>query len=420
MTEGRPSTSRGRGPLSRHALLSLYMPAAAISMGQGIAAPALPVFAKTFDVSFGTASLVSVLFAFGGFAATLPTGYLIDRLGRRPVVLGGPILTALTSFLTAFAAPTFEWLLLWRFLGGAASQGWELSRLAMIADSDNPRERGRLLKWMFQISATSALLAPSIGGLVAEVDIRIPFILYGLLTLVGVIPSLWLLRETDPARSTGTREPELAEGAKWKFVLGLLVRREMFAFLVAQFLANVARGVQMSGVMNLYVAYAYGAGPLTIGLLATATGVVTTPVGFLSGSVMDRWGRKKALVPGFALLFVALLLVGATALLGSSFSVFVAAYIFMNVVQSITGGGMQVMGADLAPTIARGRFIGVWRLIGRGGGVAGPAAFGSTAELWGYAAAFGVLGVSALGVALIIGLTIRETVGRDRPAPAPP
>ena len=335
-------------------------------------------------------------------------------------MLGGPILTAITSLLTAFGSPTFGWLLLWRFLGGAAAQGWELSRLAMIADSDNPRERGRLLKWMFQISSTSSLLAPSLGGAVAEIDLRIPFVLYGVLSFIAIIPSLWLLRETDPSRTGQRTEGDLGERAKWKFVIGLLIQREMFLFLIAQFLANVARWVQMGGVMNLYVAYAYNAGPLTVGLLNTATGVVTTPIGFLSGSVMDRWGRKKSIVPGFALLFVALLLVSATALLRASFGVFVAAYLFMNLAQSITGGNMQVMGADLAPTVARGRFIGAWRLIGRGGGFVGPAAFGWLAEVSGYASAFAFLAVCSLAVALIVGLTIRETVGRERPAPAPP
>jgi MFS family permease len=396
--------------------LSLYLPAIAISLGQGIAAPALPIYAKSFDVSFGVASLVIVLHGVGGVVATLPTGYLIDRLGRRPVLLGGPVLTALTSFLTAFASPTFEWLLVWRFLNGAASQAWELSRLTMITDTGSTRQRGRLMTWMMHVSGVSMLLAPSIGGFVAEWDIRAPFVLHGILTILAILPSI-RAKETDPARAAGAQRSTMSEGATWKYVFSALLQKEMLAFLAAQFLANVARGLQMGGGINLYVAYAFNAGPATLGLLNTANSFVTLPVGFLTGPIMDKWGRKKTIVPGFSLLFVAMLIVGATALLEAPFQVFIPAYFFMNISQAITGGNMQVLGADLAPALARGRFIGAWRLIGRGGGAVGPALFGGTAEAAGYPLAFVALGIASLAVALIVGLLIGETVNRERADP---
>jgi MFS family permease len=413
--EGRGASSN---PLSRELLLSLYLPAITISLGQGIAAPALPVYAKSFDVSFGIASLVIVLHGFGAVFATLPTGYLIDRLGRRPVLLGGPVLTAITSFLTAFASPTFEWLLVWRFLNGASSQAWELSRLTMIADTGGTRQRGRLMTWMMQVSSVSMLLAPSIGGFVGEFDIRMPFVLHGVLTILAILPSI-RAKETDPTRAAGAQRSQLSEGATWKYVFSQLMHREMLAFLVAQFLANVARALQMGGGINLYIAYAFDASPGMIGVLNTASSAVSLPVGFMTGPIMDRWGRKKTIVPGFSLLFVAMLIVAATAAFQSPLPVFVPAYFFVNLSQAITGGNMQVLGADLAPELARGRFIGAWRLIGRGGGAVGPAIYGFVAQVVSYAAAFIALGVASLSVALIVGLLIRETVNREAGARIP-
>lgn len=404
-------------PFSRELFLSLYLPAIAISLGQGIAAPALPVYAKSFDVSFGVASLVIVLHGFGAVVATLPTGYLIDRLGRRPVLLVGPILTAATSFLTAFASPTFEWLLVWRFLAGCASQAWELSRLTMITDSGGIRQRGRLMTWMMHVGGVSMLLAPSLGGFVAEWNLQAPFVLHGILTLIAIAPSIKLARETDPARAAGAQRSQMSEAATWKYVFSALLQREMLAFLAAQFLANVARGLQMGGGINLYIAYAFNASPATIGVLNTASSLVTLPIGFVTGPIMDKWGRKKTIVPGFSLLFVAMLVMAVTAILNSPLPVFIPAYFFMNMSQAITGGNMQVLGADLAPALARGRFIGAWRLIGRGGGAVGPAQFGWVAEVAGYPLAFVSLGIAGLGVALIVGLLIRETVGRDSETP---
>src|SRR4051812_41317595 len=117
---------------SRENFLSLYLPAIVLGLGQGVASPAIPIFAKSFDVTFGTASLVFIVYMVGAMLATIPTGYLIDRIGRRKIVLAGPILLGLSSFMVA-SAQSFEMLLLWRLVGGAAQQMWQLGRLAMIA-----------------------------------------------------------------------------------------------------------------------------------------------------------------------------------------------------------------------------------------------------------------------------------------------
>src|SRR5204862_5566453 len=101
MSEARPRLN----VLSRELFFSLYLPAMAISLGQGIATPVLPVYAKSFGIDFNTATLVVILHGVGGLVATFPIGYAIDRFGRRPVLLTGPIITALTSFLTAFVSP---------------------------------------------------------------------------------------------------------------------------------------------------------------------------------------------------------------------------------------------------------------------------------------------------------------------------
>lgn len=92
------------GVLSSYQLLTLYFPALVLALGYSIATPAIPVFAKSFDTGFGIASLVIVVHALGGLVAALPTGFLVDRLGRRPMLFAGPILMAASSCLTAAKA----------------------------------------------------------------------------------------------------------------------------------------------------------------------------------------------------------------------------------------------------------------------------------------------------------------------------
>jgi len=83
----------------------------------------------------------------------------------------------------------------------------------------------------------------------------------------------------------------------------------------------------------------------------------------------------------------------------------------LNLSQSVTSGNMQVLGADLAPARARGRFIGLWRMLAQLGNASSPTMFSLFAVI-GYGASFSFMGVCALIVSLIIGLKIKETVGR--------
>ena len=400
-------------PVSKETVLSLYLPAIVLALGTGIAAPAIPVYAKSFDISFATASLVIIVHGFGMVASTFPTGYLIDRIGRRPVLIAGPLLTAFSAIMTAFAG-SFPELLAYRFLNGAAAQMWNQSRLAMIADTGSDRERGRLITWMMSVQRFGMLFAPAIGGFTAAVDIRLPFILHGVLVLLVLLPSLKYAKETAPDRSPDGKRTEEAEAGHWSYVFAEIMRPQMLFFLCAQLLANLTRG-NMQNVLTLYVAYAYSAAPETIGLMNAANSLLVLPIGFATGYIMDRFGRKKTIVPGFSGLFVSACLMAATAYYQSSFELFLVTYFLMNASQGITSGNMQVLGSDLAPARARGRFFAIWRLIGEVGGASSPLVFTWLAVAISYAASFTFLGFCGLGVALIIGFKVKETVRRELP-----
>jgi MFS family permease len=112
-------------------LLSIYVPAFILAAGVSIAAPALPLYAKSFDVDFGMASLVLIVHQLGASVSTLPTSYLIDRVGGRGMALLGPLVTGAASLLRA-TAHSFPELLVYRFIEGWAMQMWVLGRLEII------------------------------------------------------------------------------------------------------------------------------------------------------------------------------------------------------------------------------------------------------------------------------------------------
>lgn len=87
------------------------------------------------------------------------------------------------------------------------------------------------------------------------------------------------------------------------------------------------------------------------------------------------------------------------------------AFVWIHGGQSITAGSMQVLGSDMAPAVARGRFFGFLRLVGDIGGLISPALFALVAEQIAYSAAFVLFGLFALTTSVLLAFSVRETVG---------
>lgn len=400
------------GVLSSYQFLTLYFPAFVLALGYSIATPAIPIFAKSFDTGFAIASLVIVFHALGGLIAAVPTGFLVDRLGRRPMLFAGPILMAASSGLTAVAG-TFPELLVYRFLGGAAMEMWRQARLAMIADVSQSRQRGRQMSGMVGTEGAAKLMGPAIGGMLAAWSIRMPFLAHGTLAFLAIVPSFFLVRESAPIESKSsakTKEDQL----KTRALLAMMLEAKYLGFLSAQFFASMTRGVLWGGTLLLYAAYAYGAGPQLLGGLATTSSIVGIPITLSCGYLMDRFGRKTTMVPGFVFIALGLMFLASSAQWQWSLASFIAGFLWIHGGHSVTSGSMQVLGSDMAPAVARGRFFGFWRLVGEIGSLVSPALFALIADQIAYSAAFVFFSFCSLATALLLAFSVRETVGRGR------
>src|SRR5262249_40730536 len=59
------------------------------NLGQGVLRPALPLYLqRTFSTNYRMVTLIPVVFGAGKWIANLPSGYLLERLGRLLMVAG--------------------------------------------------------------------------------------------------------------------------------------------------------------------------------------------------------------------------------------------------------------------------------------------------------------------------------------------
>jgi MFS family permease len=403
LSESRSSPTVGAA-LSWHAFLATYLPALVLALGTGIALPAIPTLAASFNVSFGIASGVITAFLIGNLVGTIPSGWLIDRFGRRPVMIAGPLLTAATAFLIA-TTHSFTALLILRFFGGIATQMWLMGRLAAISHGAAASERGRQVSWMFGMDNVGRLSGPLIGGFIAAAwGARAPFVVFGALSLLALVPTL-LFVENTPRRS---EEAAQRQASLPKLSLRDILLSRLPYFGVALF-AGLTRGPVNADLLHLYAAYAYHLGPRQIGYLATSAVALALPISFTAGWMMDRFGRKRTMVPGFSGVAVAMFALAVSAFLHLTFTWYVTLFLIGVALQALTGGSIQTVGADVAPPQARGAFLGMWRFVGQGGSTLGPILFALISDQVNYGSAFLYIAASAAAVAFLLIRCVPET-----------
>ncbi len=402
------------GVLSRQLILSLYLPATMLALGQSMVAPVIPGLTKSYGIGVDAAAFVFVAYSAGAFVATFPAGYLMDKIGRRPVLLAGPVLTAIGSLMTPFSN-TFIELLFWRFLVGGATLLWQQGRVLVIADTAAPDQRARQMQWMMGMTRAGQLFGPTLGGfLAAAYGLWIPFTVYAALTVVAIIPAYNLIEETAPSRSRKKDTPasestEAKSEEGWKPVIKYMITFQIVVFLCIQVLAQFCRGGQEQGSLNLYAVYAYNMGPGELGLLNTIAIAFGIPVPFITGYLMDKFGRRAVIAPGFAAYGIAVALMSLTAFYPLPMSYFLATYVLVQATAGTTGGTMQVLGTDLSPQDNRGRFFAIWRTIAQLAAAISPAIYGLIAERAGFGFAFLYLSLCAIGVVFGLSRVLGDT-----------
>jgi MFS family permease len=282
---------------------------------------------------------------------------------------------------------------------------WVMGRLAAISQSAAPAQRGRLVSWMFGMDSTGRLAGPMLGGFIASAwGVRAPFLVYAGLALLALIPtSSFASDEVAPAS-----EPKETETAPRTLSFKEIVMPRLVYFGLTLF-AGLTRGPVQADLLHLYAAFAYQLDAKQIGYLATAAALVSLPIGFLSGWMMDRFGRKRSMVPGFLGVAFAMAALALTAFAHLSLAWYVTLFLLGVALQALTGGSIQTVGTDVAPPEARGTFLGLFRFTGQGGVALSPILFALLADQVSYGSSFLFIAACSSVVALLLIFRIPET-----------
>lgn len=127
----------------------------------------------------------------------IPAGKIADRIGRKPFVIVTFFSFALFP-LAVTVAPNFSFLILAFVIGGLREIG-EPSRKAMIVDSAREDLRARSVGLYYLIRSLSITPAAAIGGLLWKISPQVPFIVAGIIGLIGTFVFMVTVEERHAA-----------------------------------------------------------------------------------------------------------------------------------------------------------------------------------------------------------------------------
>ena len=147
-------------------LAPLLVMIACIMIGSGLVAPMLSMYAQTFGISGAMVGTVVTIYGVGRLLANVPSGYLSQRYGRKPLLMGGPIIVMVGS-VGAALAEGFVSLLIWRFLQGLGTGVYLTASMASMADISPPHRRAMNMALYQSSLQLGASVGPSVGGFAA-------------------------------------------------------------------------------------------------------------------------------------------------------------------------------------------------------------------------------------------------------------
>lgn len=340
-------------------------------LGFGAMIPSLPLYARSFGVPASAIGLAVASYGLARFASAMPTAQMADRLGRRPTMAIGGLVSALGNLWCAWASSYPEFIVA-RFVAGFGAGVILTAGQVVLADISRPEARARTIA-IYQGTFLFAVgVGPFPGGLLAEYfGLSAPFVAYGAASLIATAVAWFAVSET---RASGPGSGP--SGAKpVPLVQQVRLLTSQIGFMLVSLISFMNALVRTGGLFAIIPVFATERLGISVGRMGFAMmvgSVAGLAASYPAGAVADRYGRKAVIVP-------ATLITGASMLLfcfGTSFAWFLAACIVWSIAISVGGSAPAAYAVDSAPPGMNASAMSSYRMMADAGYVVGPILLG--------------------------------------------
>jgi len=345
-------------------LLSAFM----LIMGMSLASTFLPLFAYDLDPVGFLVGFVSSAWFFSRIFTELPSGILADTLGRRKLLIGGLVLSAVGAFLCSMA-DRIHILILGRALWGLGTGLFFMSSSATVFDLFKSSDRGQALGTFQALEFIGSFIGAPIGSfMVGFMGYRGVFLASCGFMVCSSLTAFFSrelrqmdLKSTRPTRSTLDLTDVLPRFKNW----GLT------AIYINSFSSMLIWAGITGTVFPLYLNLDLGINVELIGIIISIRTLGMIFATAISGRLSDAFGRKPMILLGMSLEAGCLYAYTSTSSLEM--------ILLIGLIEG-SGCGMvltssMVLLSEVVPQQSRGSAIGMYRTFMDVGGFVGPLFF---------------------------------------------
>jgi DHA1 family tetracycline resistance protein-like MFS transporter len=320
----------------------------------GIVMPVMPALLaeltdQPIEIAIKSNGWLAVVYAVANFIAMPLLGGLSDQYGRRPVLLISMAMLGIDLLIMGLA-PTLGILFLGRALAGFFAATVSVAN-AYVADVTAPENRGRAFGMLGASFGFGFILGPVFGGLLGEIDTRLPFFVAAGFAALNFIFGYFVLPES---LSPENRRPfSLARANPFGAVKHFSKLPRVAWFIITIGVFQIAHAVYPT-TWNYHGASRYGWSEWEIGLSLGAVGLGSAlSQAVLAGWLIRRLGAMRAALLGLG--------VHVIAMTGFAFAVhpwMAFALILVSAVGGVVMPAINTITSNLTPMNAQGELQG--------------------------------------------------------------
>lgn len=359
--------------------------------------PILPNIATDLNIPPQAIGMLMTTFLLPTTVGSFIFGALADRIGRKKILIPSLIIFAIGGILCALAN-NFRSLLEWRFLTGIGAASLESLELTLISDLYS----GKMLTTAMGINAAmigvAATIYPLIGGALAAISWRYPFLLSVLaLPLALLIATKIKLPEKE--HHSQNLDFKIYLKTTWKsinnpLVIGLLFT--VFSMFVIELGACYI-------YLPVYAGKSLGATGAEIGMILACESIAFAIAAAQLG-LLNHWvSEQRLIIFGFLICAVSLLIIPA---IHSVWLLIIPSIIFGGS-QALVLPPLQAMLARIAPEGYRAGFMALNVTVQSLGRALGPLFAGITFSAWGMEGVFYASAALAIITVLVFSLLVK-------------
>ena len=250
-------------------------------LGIGLVIPVLPTIMNELNITGSVVGYMVAAFAITQLIVSPIAGRLVDRIGRKIMIVVGLIIFGLSELLFGMGR-TIEILFVSRMLGGISAAFIMPAVTAFIADITTMAQRPKALGYMSAAISTGFIIGPGIGGFLAEFGTRIPFYAAGILGFLAALLSFLLLKEPTRAVDETENAPSILSSTK-RIFSPLYFIAFVLIFVLSFGLAA------FESLFSLFVDHKFAFTPSDIAIIITGSGII----GALAQLLLFDWLTKK-------------------------------------------------------------------------------------------------------------------------------